>query len=171
MEQEIWKDVIGYEGHYQVSNLGRVKSVTRITKYKDSIRVLKERILKPSPDNHNYLIITLHIYNKQKTKKIHKLVAEAFLNHIPCGHTLVVDHINDNKLDNRVENLQIVTQRFNTYKTKDKYSSKYKGVYWNKSAKKWCSRIKINYKEIYLGLFEKEYDAYLTYQKDLKELS
>ena len=72
--------------------------------------------------------------------------------------------------DNRVENLQIVTSRFNNRKTQGKYSSKYKGVHWNKQNKKWKVEITINKKIKYLGLFIDEYEASLTYQNALKNI-
>jgi len=84
--------------------------------------------------------------------------------------TLQLHHINGNSRDNRLENLQIVTQRFNSCKTQGKYLSKYKGVSLNKKSNKWYSYITINYKIKYLGSYEKEYDAHLAYQKELKKI-
>jgi hypothetical protein len=91
---EEFKDIIRYEGLYQVSNLGRVKSLRR------------NKILSPSKEC-GYLKTTLRKDGKQRKLAIHQLVAMAFLGHEPCGHELVVNHINKNKLDNRVENLKI----------------------------------------------------------------
>lgn len=158
--EEIWKDIKGYEGLYQVSSFGRVKSFL----------CSRVKILKPGESN-GYAVVGLRKFNKSKTFLVHKLVAVAFLNHEPCGHRLVVDHIDDNKLNNRVENLQITTQRFNAYKTQAKYTSKYKGVYWNKSACKWMSSIYIGGKRKYLGLFTDEHEAHLAYQKKLLEVT
>jgi len=169
-ELEVWKDIPGYEGLYQVSNLGNVKSLTKewiagngaILKHNG--KILKCR----TPDG--YKLVSLSVNGKVKTFAIHQLVAMAFLNHIPNRYELVVDHINDNKLDNRVENLQIVTQRINSFKTQGKYSSKFKGVCWNKKCNKWVSQININGKLKYLGLFKCELEASHAYQKALKEL-
>ena len=108
--------------------------------------------------------------NKRNPYRAHQIVAITFLGHKPCGYILVVDHINDNKLDNRVENLQIVTNRFNCRKTQGRYSSQYKGIYWDKNAKKWRSSIIINGKPKHLGLFIDEYEAHLTYQNALKNI-
>jgi hypothetical protein len=94
----------------------------------------------------------------------------AFLNHIPSGNKLVIDHRNDNKLDNRLENLQVVTNRFNTCKTRGNYSSKYKGVNWHKHTQKWVSRIIINNKRHSLGYFNCELAAHLAYQNKLKTI-
>jgi hypothetical protein len=93
-----------------------------------------------------------------------------FLNHKPCGHDLVIDHKNDIKTDNRVENLHIVTQRFNICKTRGSYSSQYKGVTFDKSRNKWHSSIYLDGKTKHLGRFDCETKAGLAYLKALKEL-
>lgn len=109
---EIWKDIPGYEEYYQVSNLGRVKS----------FKLKKITILKQYKNTNNYLVVTLH--NKKKhfnPKKIsvHLLVAMAFLNHKPNKtNEIVVDHINNIRFDNRLENLQLITNRENNSKDK-----------------------------------------------------
>lgn len=168
--EEIWKDVVGYEGLYQVSNMGRVYSLPKEwVSGNNSIQKHKGKILMASKNSSGYYIVDLRKNNKRKSKKIHQLVAESFLGHIPCGYDLVIDHINDNPLDNRLENLQIVTHRFNIYKTRGKYSSQYKGVTWNKKSKKWRGYINFNGRENHLGLFENEYDAHLAYQEALKK--
>lgn len=158
--EEIWKDVPEYEGLYQVSNLGRLKS----------FKYCKEKILKSCPDKRGYKIVKLCKNGICTTYTLHQLVAICFLNHKICGHKLVVDHINDDKLDNRVENLQIVTQRYNVYKTQGNYTSKYKGVSFCKKTNKWQSKINLNKKQKHLGKYENEYDAHLAYQNALKTL-
>jgi len=157
---EIWKDVVGYEGIYQVSNIGRIKSL----KYN------KERILKQQIANNGYYIVFFYLEGITKGKHVQQIVTEAFLGHKPCGSAFVIDHINDIKTDNRVENLQIVTQRFNSYKTQGKYSSQYKGVSWHKQIKKWRAQIEINGKVKHLGLFTDEHEAHLVYQNALNNL-
>lgn len=102
--KEVWKDILGYEGLYQVSNWGRVKSL-------NYNRTGNERILKPGLGNRGYYFVNLCKNGKQKSVHIHRLVAEAFLCKIPKG--LVVNHLNQNKQDNRLENLEIVTQKEN----------------------------------------------------------
>jgi uncharacterized protein YebE (UPF0316 family) len=95
----------------------------------------------------------------------------AFLGHKPDGtHKLVVDHINNNTLDNRIENLQLITQRENASKyflTKKK-SSQYTGVFWHKQINKWQAQIGIDGKRIHLGIFNHEHEAHLAYQKALE---
>lgn len=167
--EEIWKDVTGYEGLYQVSNLGNVKSLSRKVCNITGCRTTKTRLLKLGIDSKGYYMCVLCRDKHRKTKNVHKLVAISFLNHIPNGYDLVIDHVNDNKLDNRVENLQIVTQRYNSHKTQGSYSSKYKGVCWSKNAKKWKSAIVLNKKTIFLGYYTDEHEAYLAYQSKLKQ--
>lgn len=167
--EEIWKDVIGYEGIYQVSNLGRVKSLSRII-FNRGINpfISKEKILKGA--NCEYRNVVLAKNGINKSVRIHKLVAIHFLNHTPCGYDLVINHKDLNKLNNSSDNLEIVSNRDNCNKKHIVHTSKYTGVNWNKSANKWMSGIKINGKRKHLGYFINEYDAYLAYQKELKKL-
>ena len=153
--KEIFKPIPDYP-KYEVSNLGRVKS----------LQYGKERILKPNSNGFGYLKLYISKDCKIKTHYIHHLVAMAFLDHIPNGHKIVIDHIDENKQNNHATNLRIVTQRFNTSRRRG--TSKYTGVSWDKRAKKWSSQIVINNKKKYLGLFKNEYDAHLEYQKELK---
>ena len=159
--QEIWKDIPNYEGYYQVSNLGNVKSLAR---FNNLGKRVKEKILKNFVNTTNgYLDVNLSKIGLVKTKRIHQLVAEAFLNHSQKGHKLVVNHKNFNRQDNRVENLEIVTQRENANKAHIKSSSKYVGVSWHKGRKKWMSRIVINGKRKHLGYFFEEIEASNAY--------
>lgn len=161
---EIWKDVPDYEGHYQVSSLGRVKSLKRLS---FSGRVLKEKILKPANTN-NYKKVVLSKNDNRKQFYIHQLVAMAFLGHSPNGHSLVVDHVDGDTSNNSANNLQIVTQRKNTQKKKGEFLSSYTGV--SKQGKKWAAKIKLNGKSVHLGTFECELSASKAYQDKLKTL-
>tara|TARA_R110002126_G_scaffold268496_1_gene412031 strand:+ start:204 stop:698 length:495 start_codon:yes stop_codon:yes gene_type:complete len=161
--KEIFKDVKGYEGIYQVSNLGNVKS----------LKFGKERILKAGVDSNGYLRVSLFKYNTPRTSKVHKLVAMAFLNHIPDNLNVVIDHIDYNKANNRLDNLQLIKQRENIVRSinKNKTSSQYVGVSWAKHINKWKSQIRINKKNINLGSFNSELDASRAYQKALMEVN
>jgi hypothetical protein len=166
---EIWKDIPEYEGTYQVSDIGNVKSLGREVLRNGNTMIIKEKILKPSPNNQGYLLVGLCSNSLKKNMKVHVLVAMAFLNHKPDGtHKIVVDHINNNKLDNRLVNLQLINHRENTSKDRKNGTSKYTGVCWQKLNNKWQAEITINGKKKYLGLFTDEYEAHLLYQKALK---
>jgi len=167
---EVWKDIKGYEGLYQVSNLGRVKSLKRKVKRGKFLYSVKEKILKQAPNTHGYFTVSLWKGNKGKTKSIHVLVAVAFLKHKPNGYFLVVDHIDENRQNNKLENLRLTTNRFNCTRNQEGFSSKYVGVHWHKYYNKWQSIIKINGKNKYLGRYDNEYDAHLAYQNALKKL-
>jgi DNA-binding XRE family transcriptional regulator len=97
--EEIWKDVPGYEGRYQVSNLGRVKSL-------NYNQTGKERIMKEVGNSSTYLRVGLCKYGKVKTNKIHRLVMLAFVGE----SDLQVNHKNGIKTDNRLKNLEYCTQ-------------------------------------------------------------
>ena len=172
MEVELWKDIDGYNGLYQVSNLGRVKSLQRIIKRNDGhVKTIKERILKTSAATGGYLHLNLYKKGSSVTRNVHILVAEAFLNHKPDGHKKVVDHINNLATDNRLCNLQIISQRENTSKNKVDCSSKYVGVSWYQPSQKYKAHIRINNKQVHLGYFEKELEAAKAYQNKLKEIA
>jgi hypothetical protein len=173
MEIEIFKDVLGYEGIYQISNSGLVYSYPRcwITGRSNAIVCHEGKLLSPSISEKGYFKVHLCVNGIRKKRLVHQLVAESFLNHKPCGLKLVVDHINDIKTDNRVENLQIVTNRFNTKKTKNNNdSSKYRGVCFYKPLQNWQSSIHINGKTVFLGRFTDEYEAHLAYVKALNQI-
>ncbi len=160
---EQWIDVVGYEGLYQVSDLGRVKNLIHS-------RNRFSKILKLYAEKTEYLSINFCVNNIKKNKFIHKLVAMAFLNHVPCGYVLVVDHKDFNRKNNCVTNLKITSQRNNTNKKHIKSSSKYTGVSWHKRHEKWYSYIRINGKLKYLGNFTDENEASNAYEKALEEL-
>lgn len=158
---EIWKTIIENED-YQVSNFGNVKS----------LKNGKQIILKGGINSRGYHCVGLCKDGIQKNKTIHQLVAIHFLNHSPSGLELIIDHIDGNKKNNRLDNLQIVTNRFNTSKgyIYKETSSDYTGVSRHKLRNKWRARIYINSKDIHLGLFETELEASQAYQKELNNI-
>lgn len=114
MEKEEWRDIEGYEGLYQVSNLGRIKSLERIDNYN---RLVKEQILKPIA-NRGYLRVCLYKDGKQKKISVHRIVAENFLEN-PHNYPQV-NHKDENKSNNCVENLEWCTAKYNSnYGTKN----------------------------------------------------
>lgn len=102
---EIWKDIDGYEGLYEISNLGRVKSLPRNGTIKDA------KILKYSVNKYGYYTVYLNKNGIQKTFTLHRLVAIAFINN--HDNKKCIDHINTIKTDNSVENLRWVTVKEN----------------------------------------------------------
>ena len=113
---EIWKDIDEFEGLYQVSNLGNVKSLN----YRHTG---KERILKPLTDKYGYLFVTIYKNGKLKNYKIHRLVAKAFIPN-PDGKP-EVNHKDENKINNCVDNLEWMTSKENiNYGTRNERISK-----------------------------------------------
>ncbi len=160
--REIFKDIPTYEGIYQVSNLGRVKALKRKFSTKELIKYQKIR--------GRYYSIKLMMHGKTKYYYTHQLVAMTFLNHIPKANGLVVDHIDNNPLNNSLSNLQVITIRENN--SKDRVGvSEYTGVSWDKSVSRWYASIGINGKQKYLGRYSNEIDASNAYQSALKELN
>ena len=118
-ENEIWKDVVGYEGLYQVSDRGNVSSIVR----KDSIgRKCGGIILRPIPDANGYIRVSLCKNGKVKKKLIHRLVLEAFVenpNNLP-----EVNHLDENKANNELSNLEWCDIRYNSnYGTRNERSA------------------------------------------------
>ena len=112
--EEIWKDIPEYKGLYQVSNLGRVKSLPRIVNNGRSYGrfvLTKEKVMKQRHDKDGYLRITMTKNGKQKVISVHRLVALAF---IPNNENKKqINHINGIKDDNRIENLEWCTNSEN----------------------------------------------------------
>ena len=105
------------------------------------------------------------------TRTVHQLVAIAFLDHKPCGYDVVIDHLDNNPLNNNVNNLRLTSNRENSSKDRKVGTSSYTGVAFHKHNKKWYSCIRINGKRKYLGYFKTEIEASNAYQLKLKEVS
>lgn len=113
-ESELWRDIENYVGFYQVSNMGRVRSVAHNILMKNGvIKHIKNKILKLHEGGNNaYLQAYLHKDNEVHNKLVHRLVVSTFQKTIPKG--MEVNHINGNKHDNRLCNLEIVTSKENS---------------------------------------------------------
>jgi hypothetical protein len=111
---EIWKDIEGFVGYYKISNIGNVKSVERIVNYSDNrLRIYNSAIIKSHICGRGYNVIKLTKNKSKKTFYIHQLVAMAFLNHKPNGNKIVVDHIDNNKNNNDLLNLRLLSNMEN----------------------------------------------------------
>lgn len=124
MKNEEWRDAAGYEGLYQVSDQGRVKSLERTYIDKSGRKqTVKERILKPFLTKKGYLLVGLHNGGKRKTFKVHRLVCTAF--HENPENKPCVNHINEDKTDNRAVNLEWCTvKENNNYGSRNERSAK-----------------------------------------------
>ena len=155
---EIWRDIKGYEGLYQISNLGNVKNTKTL------------KILKACNNTHGYKIVILYRDGKRKCLQIHRLLA---LNFIPNNENKTcVDHINNIRLGNRLKNLRFVTSQENNRNRSigKRNTSTIKGVHFNKACNKWKAQITINGKMMHLGYFQNIEDAKEVRQKKAKEL-
>lgn len=109
---ENWKPVVGYEGLYEVSDWGRVRSLDKYIKnWPKGIRLVKGRVLKPGRHRKGYLLVVLNKDGVMKTCKVHRLVAIAFIPN-PDGLPQV-NHKDENKHNNRVENLEWCDNKYN----------------------------------------------------------
>lgn len=108
---EEWRPVVGFEGLYEVSNWGRIKSLPKTVTRKGICYNLNEKILKPQPSGNGYLKIFLHNNKYKKQFFVHRIVSEAFIPN--PGNKPFIDHINTIRDDNRIENLRWCTQKEN----------------------------------------------------------
>ncbi len=144
--REKWKSVNGF-ANYEISSCGRVRNATT------------ERMLKSSDDGRGYLKISLCKEGKSSTAKIHRLVAEAFVNN-PEGKRCV-DHIDGDRTNNHRENLRYATHSENNRNTSKRANttSVYYGVCLHKTSNKWTAQIQIDGKRKNLGFFTDEKEA------------
>jgi len=148
--KEIWRQIENYP-MYEVSNFGRVRN--NVTNNVLTVNY-----------NHGYGQVCFtrkHLgFKTPKTYRVHQLVARAFLQHIPDGFRVVVDHIDRDVRNNRVDNLQLISQRDNVTRNR-----KDAGVYQRSDNKRWRATIWIDGKNINLGCFDKKTEALAAYRK------
>lgn len=150
MEGEIWKDIQSYDGYYQISNLGRVKSLRRLIWNGFSNHLTKDKIRKLVVNNYGYTYVKISFNKKSIKFSVHRLVALHFIDN--PKNKLEVNHIDSIRLNNNVKNLEWVSKSENQCHSKitKKTTSKYIGVCFNKNFKTnvWISQIRINNKNI-----------------------
>lgn len=129
---EIWKEITGYEGLYQVSNLGNVRRIKHIETNRNGVqRILGDKNIARSIDEKGYFLVSLSKDGKQKTRRIHRLVAEMFIpnpNNYPQ-----VNHKDEDKRNNKVDNLEWCTNKYNSnYGNRCQNISKTIRLWWEK---------------------------------------
>lgn len=183
---ELWKDIKEYEGYYQSSTWGQIKSLDRYVEYSlngGGLKFLKGKIKKLGKQpanplltidecgNDYYLITSLYKNKIGKSRPVARLIAETF---IPNPFNLPeVNHIDENKQNNNVWNLEWTNNREQTShrsSTKKNKTSKYTGVCWFNHVKKWHAQISVNGTTKNLGCFLTEEEASNAYQEALKEI-
>jgi hypothetical protein len=169
MELKEIKGLGVFDGMYLVSSNGDVYSKDRIVKSGNYSYFKKGRkLVQTFNKKQGYYFVCLSVDKKRKNISVHKLVANAFLGHIPCGYEITVDHIDENKKNNNCSNLRLMSSVENV---RSHFINKNKkiGVCYNKGMQKYQSRIAVNKKRYFLGYFDLEEDAIKAYQEAFKE--
>ena len=173
MGKEIWKPVVGYESIYEVSSNGRVRSLDRYVKNPIHGKILVKGREMSIGRSVGYPSVNISKEGKHRHIKVHVLIAQAFLNHKPNGdNTIVVDHIDNNKQNNELSNLQLITNRKNSTKDRNnKKYSKHPGVTFSLGNMKWKSTIIIKGTTVYLGYFLREEEAAKSYLAAIEKMN
>ncbi len=162
---EEWKPITGYEGIYEVSTMGRVCSVS----FNNTGR---RGMLSPRKYPSGYVMVALYKDKKRKNYRIHQLVWDHFGNRARILNRLDIDHINNIKTDNRLDNLQLLTNRENCSKRWQQSGKTLPtGVCYHKTKKKFIVRIQVGRKLIHLGYCKDPDIASDIYQKALKVIT
>lgn len=161
LEGEEWRDVVGYQTLYQVSNLGRVKSVERFLINSKGQNVKRRGVLlSPVKNSNGYIEVIISKRAKSRLVKVHLLVWDAFGNEQRQGRKIVVDHMDNDKTNCKLSNLQLLTHRRNT--VKDQSFTNLLGA--RKRGKRWFSQIKVDKEIRYLGTYDTELEAHEAYK-------
>lgn len=172
MQEEIWMPIEGYEGLYEVSNTQKVRSVDRILNHPTGTCLVKSKLKSLQISNKGYYCLSLYKNGQGKVHLLHRLIAKAF---IPNPDNLPeIDHINGNRLDDRIENLRWTTRKgnMNNPVTKDRMSKYYSDKEWisGRIQKRIENKRKTAPKKVYQydleGNFIKEYDTTIIAEKE-----
>lgn len=168
MEEE-WRDIIGYEGLYQVSTHGRIKALQRAVPRRNIMHPYKERIRKQGVTARGYCVVSLCKQGKTTWFSVHRLVAKHYL--LDYSQELLVNHINNVKVDNRLANLEMTTSRYNNHHYKMQIcGQKFIGITENKGRNTYAARITHHKIPYFLGSFKTKEEAQNAYYAKLKEL-
>lgn len=167
---EIWRSIKNYEDLYEISNYGNVKSLARAWTVGNGSKIShKEIFMKLRNHNSGYYAVTLFKNGKGIDYLVHHLIWDAFGNGLRDGKKLQIDHIDNNKLNNHIDNLQLLTQKENLTKH---YLSKNRGlpigVY--KTGRKFKASIWQKSKRNHLGTFNCPTVAHFAYLLKLKQI-
>lgn len=162
---EEWRPIVGYEGLYEVSSYGRVRSLDR---YDNRNCFRKGKVLSPAKDKNGYLKVVLNCNGKCKTTNVHRLVAQAFLTN--PDNLPQVNHKNDDKSDNRVENLEMCNAKYNlsygTARIRERDTKMKNGWWTGLSKEEWRKKYKEKNREK-IKEYMKEYShSYYQENKD-----
>lgn len=166
-KKEIWKDIVGYEGLYQISNFGNVKSLDRVVKYcNNKTYVYKSKIRKPSVSE--YRLIALSKNGLVKMVKISRLVALHFLE--TDSNRKIVNHKDFNKHNDNIENLEWVSYSENSIHS-FKRQNKLRGIFYDKKRLKWACYLYRDNKNIFVGRFLTKKEAIIKQKEKLIQYS
>lgn len=167
---EVWKSIKGYEGIYEVSNMGRIRTYRKKDGWVGYKATDTPRLMSVISHGNGYLYVTLSKDSKTENRYVHRLVAEAFIGAIPQGH--VINHLDYDKTNNCADNLEIVTQKENVGHSRSKMCKPRK-----RNANAYiCFRKRINKYEVtvrrkYLGHFETLEEARSVRDAYIKEIN
>jgi len=162
---EQWKPIPGYEGYYEVSDQGRVRSLDRMVKHKSGgLRRFPGKLLRTRSQGNDYLSVSLNKLGNAKTRLIHHLVLESFVGPRPTNY--VGCHGDGDVSNNHLKNLKWATQSENMGRDANlhnNYSSQYNGVSWDTNC--WRTSIQVSGKTVHLGGFKCELEAAKAFDK------
>jgi|DEB0MinimDraft_6_1074348.scaffolds.fasta_scaffold43133_2 hypothetical protein len=148
-----WVPVIDYEDQYEVSELGEIRAKEKLTCYG---RHLKPKLIKPAPNHNGYLIVVLCKDKNRKTRVLHRIIKESFHG----KSDLTVDHIDGNRKNNKLSNLEYTTHTENCYRRSLKKNNL---VGIRKRGNSWTARIMIDSIQYHLGSFKTKEEALEKY--------
>lgn len=165
LRNEEWLPVVGYEGFYEVSNLGNVRSLDRLLNGAVNKYFAPSKILKQSTISSGYRCVKLSKNGVSRTHLVHRLVANCFCANRQPG--FIVNHIDENKFNNGFENLEWVSRYDNNI-----YSNKKELIGVRKNTKnRYRADIRIDGKKVFLGSFKSEGEAYNAYKQRISTIT